>query len=116
MKDNSKPGFHPVAMFFWCALGGGPLVPVIFLPDMQQIGLIAIGVGAMVGGLWYFLRMNHRFVDDLVVNMVDVGEETGELEPQGVNVQALVSAQHRDRLSGVPYHKYVPARVEKVKS
>ena len=42
-------------------------------------------------------------------------EETGELEPQGVNVQALVSAQHRDRLSGVPYHKYIPARVEKAK-
>jgi len=41
-------------------------------------------------------------------------EETGELEPHGVNVQELVSAQHRDRLSGVPYHKYIPARVEKV--
>jgi formate dehydrogenase len=43
-------------------------------------------------------------------------EETGELEPHGVNVQQLVSAQHRDPLSGVPYHKYIPARVEKVKS
>jgi anaerobic selenocysteine-containing dehydrogenase len=43
-------------------------------------------------------------------------EETGELEPHGVNVQGLVSAQHRDRLSGVPYHKYIPARVEKAKS
>jgi anaerobic selenocysteine-containing dehydrogenase len=43
-------------------------------------------------------------------------EETGELEPHGVNVQQLVSAQHRDPLSGVPYHKYIPARVEKVKT
>jgi anaerobic selenocysteine-containing dehydrogenase len=43
-------------------------------------------------------------------------EETGELEPHGVNVQELVSAQHRDRLSGVPYHKYIPARVEKVET
>jgi hypothetical protein len=43
-------------------------------------------------------------------------DETGELEPQGVNVQALVSAQHRDGLSGVPYHKYIPARVEKVQA
>jgi anaerobic selenocysteine-containing dehydrogenase len=41
-------------------------------------------------------------------------EETGELEPHGVNVQELISAQHRDPLSGVPYHKYIPARVEKV--
>ena len=43
-------------------------------------------------------------------------EETGELEPHGVNVQELVSAQHRDRLSGVPYHKHIPARVEKVET
>ncbi len=28
----------------------------------------------------YVLRMNSRCVDDLVVNMVDVGEETGELD------------------------------------
>ena len=26
------------------------------------------------------MRMNKRVVDDLVVNMVDVGEETGELD------------------------------------
>jgi type IV pilus assembly protein PilC len=26
------------------------------------------------------MRMNNRVVDDLVVNMVDVGEETGELD------------------------------------
>ena len=28
----------------------------------------------------YIMRMNSRIVDDLVVNMVDVGEETGELD------------------------------------
>jgi formate dehydrogenase len=43
-------------------------------------------------------------------------QETGELEPHGVNVQELLSAQHRDRLSGVPYHKHIPARVEKVET
>ena len=26
------------------------------------------------------MRVNKRFVDDIVVNMVDVGEETGELD------------------------------------
>jgi anaerobic selenocysteine-containing dehydrogenase len=41
-------------------------------------------------------------------------EVTGELEPQGVNVQELVSAKHRDPLSGIPYHKYIPARVERI--
>ena len=28
----------------------------------------------------YATRMNNRIVDDIVVNMVDVGEETGELD------------------------------------
>jgi len=33
-----------------------------------------------VGGLYYVTKMNRRVADDLVVNMVDVGEETGELD------------------------------------
>jgi type IV pilus assembly protein PilC len=57
MKENSTPGFHPVALFFWFAFIGGP-----------------------IGMLLYLLKMNQRIVDDIVVNMVDVGEETGELD------------------------------------
>ena len=30
--------------------------------------------------LIYLTRMNKRILDDMVVNMVDVGEETGELD------------------------------------
>ena len=56
MKENAVPGFHPVAFFFWFT----PL-PVI-------------------GGLLYLLKMKQPSVDDIVVNMVDVGEETGELD------------------------------------
>jgi type IV pilus assembly protein PilC len=56
MKDYSRPGFHPVAMFFW-----GFFIPII-------------------GFLLYIGKMNARVIDDLVVNMVDVGEETGELD------------------------------------
>ena len=56
MKEHSVPGFHPVALFFWFTS-----IPVI-------------------GGLLYILKMNQRIVDDIVVNMVDVGEETGELD------------------------------------
>jgi type IV pilus assembly protein PilC len=33
-----------------------------------------------IGALLYIGKMNNRIVDDLVVNMVDVGEETGELD------------------------------------
>ena len=80
MKDNSKPGFHLVAMFFWAMLLGGPMIPVCFMPNMLQLGLGAVAAGSVVGSLWYMTRMNKRVVDDLVVNMVDVGEETGELD------------------------------------
>ena len=57
MKEYSRPAFHPVAAFFWFMFVAGP-----------------------IGVLIYLTRMNARVVDDLVVNMVDVGEETGELD------------------------------------
>ena len=56
MKEYSRPGFNFVAVFFW----------TFFVPG--------------VGVLLYLMRWNKRIVDDLVVNMVDVGEETGELD------------------------------------
>ncbi len=34
----------------------------------------------VIGVLMYLTRMNKRILDDMVVNMVDVGEETGELD------------------------------------
>jgi len=57
LKDYSKPGFHPVTMFFWFMFIGGP-----------------------IGVLLYMSRMNQQILSDMVVNMVDVGEETGELD------------------------------------
>ncbi|MBI2825992.1 MAG: type II secretion system F family protein [Planctomycetia bacterium] len=57
MKEYSRPRFHPMAAFFWFMFVAGP-----------------------IGVLIYITRMNSRVVDDLVVNMVDVGEETGELD------------------------------------
>jgi type IV pilus assembly protein PilC len=56
MKEYSKCKFHPWAAFFW----------TLFI---SPIGLLI-----------YLTRMNAKVVDDLVVNMVDVGEETGELD------------------------------------
>src|SRR5215207_7217126 len=49
--------FHPMAAFFWCFFCAGP-----------------------IGLLMYMGKMRSRVVDDLVVNMIDVGEETGELD------------------------------------
>ncbi|NQW48930.1 MAG: type II secretion system F family protein, partial [Planctomycetes bacterium] len=37
-------------------------------------------IGGPIGLLMYVTRMNARIIDDMVVNMVDVGEETGELD------------------------------------
>lgn len=56
LKDHSRPRFHPMALFFW-----------LFWPPV-------------IGMLLYILKMNQRVMDDMVVNMVDVGEETGELD------------------------------------
>jgi type IV pilus assembly protein PilC len=56
MKENSRPSFHPMAVFFW-----------FFYPPV-------------VGVLLYLTKMNSRILDDMVINMVDVGEETGELD------------------------------------
>jgi type IV pilus assembly protein PilC len=57
IKENCRPGFHPMALFFWIFFIAGP-----------------------VGMLLYVMKMNQKIIDDMVVNMVDVGEETGELD------------------------------------
>ncbi len=57
MKEYSQMTFHPMAAFFWAFFCGGP-----------------------IGLLIYMGKMRSRVVDDLTVNMVDVGEETGELD------------------------------------
>jgi type IV pilus assembly protein PilC len=56
LKQYSKTYFNPFAALFF----------FIFIP--------------VAGLVIYLLRANKRVVDDLVVNMVDVGEETGELD------------------------------------
>jgi type IV pilus assembly protein PilC len=56
LKTYAVPPFNAVAMFFW----------TLFMP----------GIGALL----YLTRYKKPVVDDLVVNMVDVGEESGELD------------------------------------
>jgi type IV pilus assembly protein PilC len=80
MKDNSKPGFHPVACGLWVAVAVLPVTPLFFMSGMLGIAGPAALAAAILGGLYYVMRMNRRVADDLVVNMVDVGEETGELD------------------------------------
>ncbi len=56
LKEHSAPPLNAVAMLFW----------TVFVP--------------VIGALLYMTRYKKRVVDDLVVNMVDVGEESGELD------------------------------------
>jgi type IV pilus assembly protein PilC len=56
LKTYSIPPFNAIALFFW----------TVFVP----------GIGALL----YMTRYKKPVVDDLVVNMVDVGEESGELD------------------------------------
>ena len=56
MKDSAVPGYNLVAGMFW----------TIFVPGL--------------GALLYMTKAKKPILDDLVVNMVDVGEESGELD------------------------------------
>ena len=56
LKEYSVPPFNVVALLFW----------TLFVP----------GIGALL----YLQRYKQPVVDDLMINMVDVGEESGELD------------------------------------
>ena len=56
MKANSCPPFHFGALLYF----------FFFIP--------------IAGALIYMMKVRNRILDDMVVNMVDVGEETGELD------------------------------------
>lgn len=92
MRDHSVPGFHPLALFFWILMGSFPGVMVLSVAltagrnggnSMESLLGIAggmCGIGAVLCALFYLMKMRVRVIDELVVNMVDVGEETGELD------------------------------------
>jgi type IV pilus assembly protein PilC len=92
LKENSIPGFHPMAMFYWMFMGSFPGVMVLSVAvsagrsdgepnqNLINIGAYVTLLGVVIAALFYVMKMRARVVDDLVVNMVDVGEETGELD------------------------------------
>ncbi len=81
MKANSRPGFHPVAMFFFMATISLPPLAVLFVKvDLWYYVAYASGALCTVAVMYYFLVFKKPVVEDLVINMVDVGEETGELD------------------------------------
>ena len=78
LKEYSTLGFHPVALGFWFFAGALPgmfiMVLTPMMPSMLSIGTYAALGGAGLCSLLYVVRIKAKVVDDLVVNMVDVGE------------------------------------------
>ena len=57
-----------------------PLIILFFNQDMAyEVSMFALVMALMGGGI-YFMLHKKPVIEDLVVNMVDVGEETGELD------------------------------------
>ncbi len=81
MKANASPTFHPVTLFFFMAIMSLLPLAVLFVkPDFWfYVAYGSVGL-CLVGFAWYFLNYKKPVVEDLVVNMIDVGEETGELD------------------------------------
>ena len=104
MKENSYLGFHPMALFYWCWMGMFPGIMMLSVAltagrgagrnadgamtkgnaggagQLLWMSLGSIVIGALVCAAMYMLKTRSRVIDDLVVNMIDVGEETGELD------------------------------------
>ena len=81
MKKWAIPSFHPVTLFFFLvSVALAPLSVLIIKPDLYFYAFYASAFLGLVGSAWYFLNYKKPVVEDLVVNMVAVGEETGELD------------------------------------
>lgn len=117
MKEKSELGFHPMALFFFALFGSFPglvLLSVALtsrssalaetpgtLELLNQMAAGMAGLGAVVGALWYMLKIKSRIVNDLVVNMVDVGEETGELDTMLYKVADTYDEEVRTMTDGL---------------
>jgi type IV pilus assembly protein PilC len=81
MKRWAIPNFHPVALFFFLvSISSLPLSILLIKPDLWFYSVYGSVFLSLISGAWYFLNYKKPVVEDLVVNMVSVGEETGELD------------------------------------
>ena len=81
MKKWAVPQFHPVTLFFFMtAISLMPMSILIIKWDLWFYVFYGCAFLCFVSGAWYFLNFKKPVVEDLVVNMVSVGEETGELD------------------------------------
>ncbi|MCG8649151.1 MAG: type II secretion system F family protein [Pirellulales bacterium] len=116
LREYSVLGFHPMAFVFWAIFGAFPGVVMMSialtakgtkLDDGTMVeALMFMSTYAIVGGaalacLWAVTKIKSRVVDDLVVNMVDVGEETGELDTMLYKVADTYDEEVRTMTDGL---------------
>ena len=81
MKKWAIPSFHPVTLFFFMvSISMLPLSVLLVKPEMYPYAFYGSAFLCLISGAWYFLNYKKPVVEDLVINMVAVGEETGELD------------------------------------
>lgn len=80
MEENCRAPFHPIALFLWMLAPSAIFFSFFFIDAMKPFALQAVLVVAGLGAGWYFLTLKRRMVELFVTNMIDVGEETGELD------------------------------------
>ncbi|MEM9368629.1 MAG: type II secretion system F family protein [Planctomycetota bacterium] len=95
LAEHSVLGFHPMTAVFWFLMGSFPGLMTMsvaltaagskldkdgMVESLTFLATYMIAGGGTLAVLFYLTKIQSRVVDDLVVNMVDVGEETGELD------------------------------------
>ena len=116
LREDSVLGFHPMAVFFFALFGSFPgmlLMSVaitsrgtklddgVMVQQLTGFGLYGMLLGAVGASLFYLLKIKSRVVNDLVVNMVDVGEETGELDTMLYKVADTYDEEVRTMTDGL---------------
>ncbi len=116
LKEYSVLGFHPMAVVFWALFGAFPGIILmsialtakgtklddgVMVQQLTSLATYGLVGGAALAGLWGFTKVKSRVVDDLVVNMVDVGEETGELDTMLYKVADTYDEEVRTMTDGL---------------
>ena len=102
MKEYSIPPFHAVAAFFFVATVGLIPLGVLFIDPGYIFYVLYIGLAlGLIAFMWYFLQYRKPVVEDLVVNMIDVGEETGELDQMLYKVADYYEEEVRNLTDGM---------------
>ena len=116
LREHSTLGFHPMAAAFFCLFGMFPGVMLLSVAitgkgtkldkDNLVENLMFVSIYAMVLGIfgalvYYGMKIKSRVCDDLVVNMVDVGEETGELDTMLYKVADTYDEEVRTMTDGL---------------